>query len=377
MKKTFSIFQIFLYLSVMLSTALSWAKELKVHSYYGIYDATKKIPGLPSKSLVGPITENWTVPTSKIEYHIGVLFPHLQDPYWETANYGIVSYARKLKLKITLYSAGAYINFGNQRAQLMSFLTHTKVDGIVLAAVDYSKMDPFVEKVSKAGIPVVGLINDINAPAIKAKSAVSFFDMGYKVGEYVLKNSRTNDCKIAFFPGPENTGWAPDSVQGFRAAISELKRPTQNVTLLKPLYGDTRQDVQRMRLDVLNKKENHDLDFIVGNAVAAVEAVNYLRKHKDIQPKAKIVSTYITFKVYEQIKKGTILAAPSEQVLSQCQIGLDMIVKILNGEVAGKDFPFRASPLIPMITYKNIDQYGYEELFGEKGFKPFITNFNK
>jgi protein TorT len=129
-----------------------------------------------------------------------------------------------------------------------------------------------------------------------------------------------------------------------------------------------------MRLDILNRNENHGLDYIVGNAVAAVEAVEYLEKNRDIHPMSKIVSTYITSKVYEQIKNGKILAALSDQSISQCQIALDMVVKILNGEEAGKDFPFRVSPLIPLITTENIGRYEYEKLFGEKGFKPVFSD---
>jgi protein TorT len=351
------------------------AATLLVKSYYGHYDVAQKVPGLPSASLQPPQIEAWTVPVPHKKYHIGVLFPHLQDPYWESANYGIVSHARRLGVEITLYTAGAYNNFGNQRAQLERLTTRDKVDGIILAAVDYHKTDPFVKAARQTGIPVVGLINDIYSPEISAKSLVSFFEMGFKVGEYVVKHAMGSDCKIAILPGPNDTGWAPDSLQGFLAAVAQLKPAGQSMTLLAPLYGDTRQDVQRMRLDVLSRKENHRLDYIVANAVAAVEAVAYLAKHRHIHPRAKVVSTYITSKVYEEIEKNTILAAPSDQSLNVCQIALDMVVRILNGEKSGRDFPFRAAPLIPLITHQNITHYEYEKLFGTRGFDPVFNRF--
>jgi len=371
-----AIFYAVSFWSWILLAGVAGAQPLLVNSYYGTYDAASKTPGLAAKSLTGPKTENWRTSAPAKRYHIGVLFPHLQDPYWRTANYGIVSYARKLGLQITLYTAGAYIDFGNQRAQMLGLICNRRVDGILLVAVDYTKLDPCVAKADRAGIPVVGLINDIHAPAIRAKSAVSFFDMGYQVGRYILRHARGADCKIALFPGPENTGWAPDTVPGFAAALTDGKGARQQIVVLKPLYGDTRPDVQRMRLDMLQRKENHQVDYIVANAVAAVEAIGFLNKHRDIQPRAKIVSTYITDPVYDQIKKGSILAAPSEQALSQCRIGLDMIVNILNGDIAGQDFPFRAAPLIPMITADNIDRHDYEALFGPKGFEPVYEHFD-
>ncbi|MGC8494583.1 MAG: TMAO reductase system periplasmic protein TorT [Syntrophobacteraceae bacterium] len=378
MRKPVSVSCVLLCLGLFILPAPSlFAQKLPVRTYYGIYDATRKVPGFPSKSLKGPKTEQWVDARPKKPYNIGVLLPHLKDSYWQTADYGIVTYARKLGLHITLYTAGAYINFGNQRAQLQRLVDVDKVDGIILASVDYMKMDPFIAAVTKAGTPVVALINDVHAPAISAKSMVSFFQMGYEAGEYVVHHSHGRNIKIAFFPGPKKSGWAPESYQGFLAAIFKLRGPHQRITMLRPLYGDTRPDVQKMRLDLLNKKENHDVDYIVGNAVAAVAAVGYLRDHRAIQPHAKIVATYLTSTVYEQIRKGFILAAPSDQTIMQCKIALDMVVRILNGEKAGKDLPFRASPLIPLISAENIDRYPYDKLFGGKDFRPVVEQFQR
>ena len=66
------------------------------------------------------------------------------------------------------------------------------------------------------------------------------------------------------------------------------------------------------------------------------------------------------------------LASPSDQPIIQCRIALDMMVRILNGEEAGKDFPFRSGPVIPVISKDNIAGYDYENLFGEKDYVPKI-----
>jgi len=62
---------------------------------------------------------------------------------------------------------------------------------------------------------------------------------------------------------------------------------------------------------------------------------------------------------------------------SNCKAGLvspkmamDMMLQILNGKKPGSDFPFRAGPVIPVISKKNIQQYHYELLFGKAGFEP-------
>jgi protein TorT len=47
-----------------------------------------------------------------------------------------------------------------------------------------------------------------------------------------------------------------------------------------------------------------------------------------------------------------------------------MMVRIFNGEVPGRDFPFRAGPFIPMVTPANIANFPYEGLFGPRDFQP-------
>jgi protein TorT len=373
MKNKYLLFVLTVFL-VLPSSVIGETERITVHSYYGTYDVKQKKSGFPSGGLEGPVTEEWLSPVPENTYRIGVLFPHLKDSYWGAANYGIVSHAKKLGVEIILYSAGAYINFGNQKQQLFDLAEKKEVNGIILSAVDYRKMDSIVEKVSDTGVPVIGLINDIHSPAIKAKAMVSYFDAGYKAGEFVVKDSLKKNIRVAFFPGPKKSGWAEDMYEGFMSAVSELKKGDRSVTVLDPQYGDTRPEVQRMRLSfLLNKQENRDTDYIVGNAVAAVEAVTYMKNNKNISPNTKIVSTYITGALYDYIKKGDIKAAPYDQTMIICQIALDMMVRLLNGEKAGKDFPFRAGPDYILITTENIAQYSYEKLFGARNFKPVFN----
>ena len=347
---------------------------MTVQSYYGSYDADSKTGGFPAGSLKGPVKEKWIPPIPYRAYHIGVLFPHIKDSYFITANYGIISHARRLGIHITLYTAGAYLNFGNQRMQLDHLVRKDGVDGILLTSVDYRRMDPFVQQVTHGGIPVVAMINDIHAPCIDAKIFAPFFDIGYRLGRYVIANSPEKDIKIALFPGPENSEWAPATYNGFVAAISKETPGDRHITLLEPMYGDTRPDVQMLRLSTLNHPSHQHIDYIIANAVAATAAVDYLEQQYKNHTKPRILSTYITTAVYALIKKGRIMAAPSDGTLSQCRIALDMIVKILNGEKPGQDFPFLALPTISLITQKNLDQFPYEALFGEKDFSPV---FNK
>lgn len=341
---------------------------VKVNSYYGTYDVKQKKPGLPAASLEGPKAEEWAPPEKAAKpYVIGVSFPHLKDPYWLAVNYGIVAEAKRLGVGIQLVAAGGYTEVDKQVSQ-MENLGQQKVDGIILASISYAALDPVVAEIAKKKIPVVEVINDIQAPAIAGKALVSFFDMGKHAGEFVVADAKAagkKEINVVFLPGPAGSGWAPDTLDGFNDAI---KKFDGKVNMLAVKWGDTGKNVQ---LDLIENslKTFPKIDYLVGNAVAADAAVGPLAETGRAKS-VKVVSTYIIPPLYEKIKKGTVAAAPSDLTVTQGRMAVDTMVRILNGQKAGKDFPFRAGPLIPTLTQKNIDQYPYELLFGPKDFRP-------
>jgi periplasmic protein TorT len=340
----------------------------KVNSYYGTYDVKQKQSGRPAASLEGPKAEDWTPPEKANKpYVIGVSFPHLKDPYWLAVNYGIVSEAKRLGVGVQLVAAGGYTEVDKQVSQVEN-LAQQKVDGIILGSISYAALDPVVQEITKKGIPVVEVINDIQAEAIAGKALVSFFDMGKHAGEFVVSDAKAQGKKeinVLFLPGPAGSGWAPDTLDGFNEAVKTFDG---KVNMLAVKWGDTGKNVQ---LDLIENslKTFPTIDYLVGNAVAADAAVGPLAETGRAKS-VKVVSTYIIPPLYEKIKKGLVAAAPSDLTVTQGQMAVDMIVRILNGQKAGKDFPFRSGPLIPTITQANIDQYPYELLFGPKDFRP-------
>lgn len=339
---------------------------VKVNSYSGTYDATQKAAGKPAKSLDGPKSEEWTPPAkANRPYTLGVSFPHLKDPYWLAVNYGIVKEAERLGIGIQLVAAGGYTELQKQVDQVEN-LSQQKVDGIILASISYAALDPLVDETVKKGKPVIEVINDIQAPSIKAKALVSFFDMGLKAGEFVVADAAGKpEVNVVFFPGPAGSGWAPDTVDGFKEAI---KKFPGKINILAIKWGDTGKNVQLNLIeDALQTFPK--IDYLIGNAVAADAAVGPLAE-SNRAGSLKVVSTYIIPPLYEKIKNGLVAAAPSDLTVTQGRMAVDMMVRILNGEKAGQDFPFRAGPIIPTITKANIDQYPYETLFGDRSFRP-------
>ena len=356
------------YYFLLLISALLFAQEPNVKSYYGSYDASQKVAGHPSKTLSSAVLEDWKFSKKSKNYTLAVLVPHLKDPYFLSVNFGVLQQSNKNGISFKLYEAGGYNNLGNQRKQFYKALKD-KVDGIILASISYEKLDRDVRKAKTMGIPVVEVINDIQAQDIAAKSLVSFYEMGYSLGKHIVSLTKNEKKTVAFLPGPDGSGWAPDTYNGFAAALNESK--SDNITLHKPLYGDTGENTQAtlIKRAVLMYK---NIDYLVGNAVMAQIAPEVLKSMK--RTDIKVFSTYIIPQVYELILQKKVLAAPSDKTALQAMIAVDMLQKILDGEVAGKDFPFRTGPIIPVVTTENIETFKYQELFGKEKFEAILSN---
>lgn len=345
------------------------AEAVDVGAYYGQYEGATKLPGRPASSLHGPTEEHWKFTDQpKRPYRIGVLFPHLKDSYWLAVEFGIAQRAAISGVDFEVLVAGGYSNLAAQIQQL-SQLREQRVDGVILAGIAYDKLDEQVSATRATGIPVVAVINDILAPDVAAKSMVSFYEMGFKLGVH-LREQLGEDAEpqtVALFPGPKDTGWAPDSLDGLRDALDG----SSGIKLLPPLWGDTNEQTQRS----LIRRAFHfypRIDYVVGNAVMAQVAPDALAELGEVAAQTQILSTYLIPQVYTYLRDGRVVAAAADLNIDQGRIALDMMIKCLDGARPGIDFPFRAGPQIPIITPGTIDAYPFERLFGEQGFEPVV-----
>lgn len=340
---------------------------IQVKGWYGIYDPGRKEPGHAADSLNRPRLEEWVPPRPPSgRYTVGVCVPHLKDPYWVAVNYGIIAEARRLGVGVHMTVAGGYDEKARQDELLRAHLKDG-MDGVILAAVDYDG-GAVVEELREAGVPVVELVNDILAPAVSAKALVSFHEVGYLVGEYVAEHAEKaglDTLRIIFLPGPRNAGWAPETLGGFMEAMEYYPG---HVDLADVAWGDTGPEEQA-RLLRRSLREHGDADYVVGNAVAAELAPGILRE-LGLAGKVEVVSSYLMPSLYDRIARGEVLAAAADLNVYQGRMAVDMMVRIFNGEVPGRDFPFRAGPFIPMVTTENIANYPYEGLFGPRGYEP-------
>ena len=141
-----------------------------------------------------------------------------------------------------------------------------------------------------------------------------------------------------------------------------LKDSAVEVVVTK--WGDTGKEIQRTLVqEVL---ESHpQVDYIVGNALMAEAAISTLR-NRNLENQIKVISTYFTPAVYRGIRRGRILAAPTDAPVMQGRISIDQAVRILEG----REFIKHTGPQIQMINHENWKEFDISDSLAPPSFSP-------
>jgi periplasmic protein TorT len=294
------------------------------------------------------------------KWDICVSFPHMKDAYWMAVDYGVVAESERLGVKMTLVEAGGYTNLNKQISQIEDCVA-AGAQAVVIGAISNDGLNNLISEIRGKGIPVIDVINGITSKELSAKSLVSFFDMGRLAGEYIAKlhPKGSGQVKVAWFPGPPGAGWVEDGNLGFAEAVKDA-----DIEIVDTKYGDTGKEIQlKLVEDVL---ETHpDINYIVGTSPTTEAAVQLLRD-RGLTDQIKVVCYYFTPGVYENIKKGFVVAAPTDSAVIQGRVAIDQAVRILEG----KDYLKHVGPALYVIDKSNIDTFHYESSLAPADFKP-------
>ncbi|UZE50918.1 TMAO reductase system periplasmic protein TorT [Rhodopseudomonas sp. P2A-2r] len=290
-------------------------------------------------------------------WNICVLFPHLKDSYWVAANYGIADEIHRTGTAMTLYEAGGYTNLSTQLSQMDNCIAQ-KFDGIILGAISADGVGPLVKKATDAGIPVIDFVNGVKEPSVSGHALVSFYDLAFTTGKYIVEQSKGGPLVVGFFPGPQGAGWSDDAVRGFNDAIKGSK-----VEVAVTRRGDTGLNVQ---LDLINNalQTYENMTWIVGVDVAAQAAAVAVR-NANLGAKVNVAAFDIIPPVYEDIAAGATKASPTDFTSLQGRLAVDMALRLLEGQTLAAK---RAGPKPAMVTAETIKAYNMTDMFAPKGY---------
>jgi periplasmic protein TorT len=296
-------------------------------------------------------------------WNICVSFPHMKDAYWIAVDYGVAEEAKRQGVKMTLLEAGGYTNLNKQISQIEDCVANG-AQAVIIGAISFDGLNNLVKEIRSKNIPVIDVINGMSSSDLSAKSLVSFGEMGFKAGEYIAKMhpKGSGKVKVAWFPGPPGAGWVEAGNKGFVDAVKDT-----DIEIVDTKYGDTGKEIQlKLVEDVM---ETHpDINYIVGTSPTTEAAVQMLRD-RGLQDKVKVLAYYFTPGVYDNIKKGAVLAAPTDSAVVQGRVSIDQAVRILEG----KDYLKHVGPALYVIDKSNIETFDYPSSLAPADYKPVFT----
>ena len=300
----------------------------------------------------GPASRPWRICAS---------IPHLKDDYWLAVNFGLVNEAKRLGVALNLYEAGGYENLATQQSQIAECVAKNNAQALIVGAISADGLNSVIADYSSKGIPVIDLINGVSSDKIAARVAADFYDMGLAAGKY-LTTLQSAPAKVAWFPGPAGAAWVAAGDKGFRAALNGSA-----LSILDGGFGDTGIAAQTPLIEAV--LDSHpDIDFIAGTAVSAEAAVQVLQK-RNLELRIKVIAYYFGPGIYRGIKRGAILAAPSDSQAVLARIAIDQAVRALEKQ----ELIRHLGVTIKVVDLKSLPEFDLNSSIAPAGFRPIFS----
>ena len=94
-----------------------------------------------------------------------------------------------------------------------------------------------------------------------------------------------------------------------------------------------------------------------------------LLRERNLSDKVKVIAYYFTPGVYENIKAGRVMAAPTDSAVVQGRVSIDQAVRILEG----KPYLKHVGPKIYVIDKSNINSFDYASSLAPADWKPVFS----
>lgn len=276
--------------------------------------------------------------------------------FWNVVIRGIHEAGKEFDVKVEL-SGPRFEKEINRQINIMNRVTDLHPPLIILAASDYKRLVPSVQKAHKLGIPVVTLDSGVDSSLPVSFIATDNVAAGIKAGKEMLRllagRKRTT---IAIVSHIKETATAIDREKGVRKAL-------QNKNILGTWFCDVEQDkAYHITLKLI---KNSSLGGIIALNEVATLGVAQAIEEKGLQNKIIVVGFDNAIKELSLLEAGVIKATVVQQPYNMGYMAVKMAVEYLKGQKVAK-FIDTGSIL---ITKKNMFKREYQEIlfpFGNK-----------
>ncbi len=264
------------------------------------------------------------------KFQLVVFTKNVSNPYWNGVRVGADKAARALGVEIHNAAPTKPDNIEEQTRLVEDWIVK-KPDAFVFVPVDYKALVPSIEKVNKAGIPVVNFSNRLAGGESVTYVGSDDETIGYEMAKYTFK-AIGNKGKVIYIDGVPAAITAQNRKKGFERALKE----TPSIELLASQPANYR------RLPAVQVMENllqrfPEIDAVIcandDMALGVVQALEAAGR----AGKTKVVGIDAIPEAAEAILKGRLLASADFSGHDQGYLAVTAAVKHLKGEKVPKN----------------------------------------
>ncbi len=269
--------------------------------------------------------------------------------FWEVATRGIVEAAREYGLEYEI-SGPDFEKEIDLQIEIVNRIIEKRPPMILLAATDYKRLVPSVERASELGIPVITFDSRVDSTIPISFIATDNIEAGEKAGAELKRLIAGHDRKeIAIVSHIKETATAIDREAGVRKAL-------EGETIIGTWFIDVEQEkAYRITLELL---ENENLGGIVALNEAAALGVGDAIQEKGAEERVLVVGFDNAIKELTYLEAGVFEALVVQRPYNMGYLTVKSAAEVL----LGKPIPVFIDTGSILITRENMFSREYQEL---------------
>ena len=269
----------------------------------------------------------------KKEFRFGLALQTLQNPFYLSLKAGAEKEAAEMgNVKLIVVGAESSTDLSTQVKQVEDFI-QMKMDVIGLVAIERKGIIPTIEKVNKAGIPVITVDTDADGGKREYYIATDNLLGGKLAAEWIVK-ALHGKGKIGILEITPGSQVGAIRMEGFKSVMEKEK----GIQIVASLTALGRRDVgMKVMNDIITAHPDLDAVWAINdeNALGAMEALRARGKLKQV----KIVGFNGALEAIQQVYRGNMAADVVQYPERIGELFIQWAVRIAQGEKPPANLP--------------------------------------
>jgi ribose transport system substrate-binding protein len=281
---------------------------------------------------------------------IAIFTKNRSNPAYEAARIGAERAATRLGARVEHYVPDIPDDADQQSALVLQALAR-KPDAFVFTRVHLTKVEPALNLVSAAGIPIFSYVGRMAPGRCITHVGATDFELAFDVANRLFDHLGGNG-KITILEGPPSTTTNQDRVRGYLAAAA--KRP--GIEIIGRCSGWNLRDPGRLAFAELLLQHERIDGVLAANddmAIGALAALEVAGR------KAAVVGVNAIPEAINLIRDGRMVATADFNAMLLCHLATECAIRHLRGEAVPSDVELSAT-IVDGTNYKNWD-FPYSE----------------